>query len=125
MRVEAFLVRFGLETHADRAVSTLSRGLQQRLSLARALLHGPDLLLLDEPTAALDADGVRLLVDTLSALRAAGATVVVATHAFDALLELADRMAVLVGGELRVAGPRGTLAAAELAGLYADAVGAA
>ena len=77
-RIGALLERFGLwHVRRDR-VATFSRGMQQRLGLCRALLHEPDLVLLDEPFNALDAQGAELLERELAALR--GRTVLVATH---------------------------------------------
>ena len=75
-RVGMLLERFGLWEVRRRRVSTFSRGMQQRLGLARVLLHEPSLLVLDEPTNALDADGLDLLDALLDEQRA----VVVATH---------------------------------------------
>ena len=71
------LERFGLWEARHERVSTFSRGMQQRLGLCRVLLHAPSLLVLDEPSNALDAGGLELL-DTL--LGEAGRTYVVATH---------------------------------------------
>ncbi|MFN2432613.1 MAG: heme ABC exporter ATP-binding protein CcmA [Gemmatimonadota bacterium] len=124
-RAARLLEEFGLGAHAERPVSSLSRGMQQRLALARALVHRPSLLLLDEPYTGLDAAGTRLLTETLHALAAGGATVVVATHAVHDVLELADRLAILADGELRHAGPREALSRDEVAALYARAVGGA
>ena len=78
-RIGMLLERFGLwDARSDR-VATYSRGMQQRLALCRALLHDPELLLLDEPYNALDADGAELLDRELAELRPAG-TFLVATH---------------------------------------------
>jgi heme exporter protein A len=77
-RIGALLERFGLwEVRNDR-VSTFSRGMQQRLGLCRALLHEPELVVLDEPFNALDAQGIELLARELAGL--VGRTVLVATH---------------------------------------------
>jgi heme exporter protein A len=77
-RIGALLERFGLwEVRNDR-VSTFSRGMQQRLGLCRALLHEPELVVLDEPFNALDAQGIGLLARELAGL--VGRTVLVATH---------------------------------------------
>jgi heme exporter protein A len=79
-RIGMLLERFGLwDARGDR-VSTYSRGMTQRLALCRALLHEPDLVVLDEPHASLDDEGLALLDAELGALAAAGKTLVVATH---------------------------------------------
>jgi heme exporter protein A len=78
-RVGMLLERFGLWDVRDERVSTFSRGMQQRLSLCRTLLHDPGLLVLDEPFNALDAAGAELLDSTLDDERV-GRTLIVATH---------------------------------------------
>ena len=77
-RIGALLERFGLWHVRNDRVSTFSRGMQQRLGLCRTLLHDPDLVVLDEPFNALDAQGIELLERELAALR--GRTVLLATH---------------------------------------------
>jgi heme ABC exporter ATP-binding subunit CcmA len=77
-RIGALLERFGLWQVRNERVSTFSRGMQQRLGLCRALLHEPDLVVLDEPFNALDAQGIELLERELAGLR--GRTVLLATH---------------------------------------------
>ncbi|MBH5316549.1 ATP-binding cassette domain-containing protein [Paenibacillus sp. GSMTC-2017] len=84
---------------------TLSGGQQRRLAIACLLACEPDWLLLDEPTAGLDAEGTRRLCAVLEAHRAAGRGAVVATHDLDALLPLADVVAVVNGGIVREAAP--------------------
>jgi heme exporter protein A len=78
-RIGMLIERFGLWEVRDQRVSTFSRGIQQRLSLCRTLLHDPDLLVLDEPFNALDAAGAELLDRTL-AEEQPGRTLIVATH---------------------------------------------
>jgi ABC-type multidrug transport system ATPase subunit len=88
-RIGALLERFGLwHVRGDR-VATFSRGMQQRLGLCRTLLHEPDLVVLDEPFNALDAQGIELLERELAAL--AGRTVLVATHEPERVEPLASR----------------------------------
>lgn len=90
---------FGLDSRADERVATLSRGLKQRLALARAFAVEPRLLLLDEPGAHLDSKGVELVVDRLRAL-GRRAAVVLATHAPDPFRPLATRTWELRDGVL-------------------------
>ena len=78
-RIGMLLERFGLWEARARCVSTYSRGMTQRLALCRTLLHDPQLLVLDEPSTALDAEGVELLQQTFEAL-VGDRTLVVATH---------------------------------------------
>ena len=79
-RIDELLVRFGLSDFAGTRVERLSGGQRQRAALARAVALDPPLLLLDEPTAHLDADNIRVILDHLVSLTEDGRTVVVATH---------------------------------------------
>jgi heme exporter protein A len=82
----------------DQPVRALSRGLQQRVSVARALVHGPRLVLCDEPYTGLDEVGARALTGALRALKASGATVVLITHHLGEGLELATHAAIMREG---------------------------
>jgi len=99
-RVEALLSDLGLRDAADRTARTYSRGMLQRLSLARAILHEPELLLLDEPFTGLDPIGSRLLQDSLARLRTEGVTVFLTTHDFDRGLAAADSAVMLHRGRV-------------------------
>jgi heme exporter protein A len=104
------LVHARLEERAGDRVAGFSRGLRQRLALERALLHAPRLVLLDEPFTGLDDDSTSLLVARLTALRRAGAIVVMATHDFESADGLIDRALCLTDGraaELDVAATPG------------------
>jgi ABC-type multidrug transport system ATPase subunit/Zn-dependent protease len=90
----------GLGDKARSRVDDLSGGQRQRLALATALVHDPDLIFLDEPTAALDPEARRSLWDVLRALRGQGRTIVYTTHYLDEAEALCDRVAIIAGGRL-------------------------
>jgi ABC-type multidrug transport system ATPase subunit len=92
--------RLGLGHAMDRMVGTFSRGMMQRLALARALLGRPELLLLDEPFTSLDRPGRRLLAQVLLEERDRGTGVLLSSHDFDAILQVTDRVALLEGGAI-------------------------
>jgi heme exporter protein A len=99
--LDGALDRVGLETRArDRVARTYSRGMVQRLALARALLTRPSLVLLDEPFTGLDRNGALALGQELGALRDAGAIVVVVTHDLEAIAGRTDHVAILRRGQL-------------------------
>ena len=81
-------------------MATLSRGLRQRLGVERALLHGPRLLLLDEPFTGLDDASTSLLVARLASLRGNGTIVIMATHDFDTADGLIDRGLSVIDGRV-------------------------
>ena len=98
---EVALANVGMSARADTPVGTLSRGMKQRLALARATLHRPGLLLLDEPFEGLDQRASQALSQRLTDLRMRGeTTVVVVTHRVDEVVDLVDRVAVLERGRL-------------------------
>jgi heme exporter protein A len=99
-RVRQVLDTVGLGSRADDPVGTLSRGLQQRASLARALVHDPEIVILDEPFTGLDPHGARALCQTLAALGRSGRTVVLATHDLRQGLELSNRWVLLARGRI-------------------------
>lgn len=114
----AGLDRFGLMPYRHRPVRTLSRGLVQRVSLARALLHDPEVVLLDEPFTGLDLEAARMFHDAIADLRARGRVVVIATHAWADAQELADEAVVLVSGRLALQDAASALDRDRLAALY-------
>ncbi|MEX1365474.1 MAG: ATP-binding cassette domain-containing protein, partial [Nannocystaceae bacterium] len=95
------LERLGLSHAADRLVGTFSRGMMQRLALARALAGRPSLLLLDEPFTSLDRPGRDRLTEVLAAERDAGLGVLLSSHDYDAVVASTDRVVLLEGGRLR------------------------
>ncbi len=99
-RVGEWLERVGLVDKADTRVEDLSGGQAQRLSIACALVHDPEVLFLDEPTAALDPQARRNLWDLLSGLNDSGRTVVLTTHYMDEAEILCDRVAIMDHGRI-------------------------
>jgi heme exporter protein A len=95
----------GLSQSADRLVRTYSRGMRQRLTIARALLHKPSVLLLDEPYTGLDDCGREQVSSILRGVRDRGGLVVLSTHLMDFEAPFVDDLMVLQGGKLRYAGP--------------------
>jgi fluoroquinolone transport system ATP-binding protein len=92
----------GLAEDADTRVAQFSKGMQMRLTFVRALLHRPDLLFLDEPTAGLDPANARRVQDIVLSLRREGRTVFLTTHDMTVADRLCDRVAFIVDGEIRL-----------------------
>jgi heme exporter protein A len=103
---EEWLERTGLSRVRDGLVREFSRGMRQRLAVARVFLHHPDLLLLDEPFTALDDRAVAVLQRVLQDGLARGCTIVMSTHQIREAMELATHVALLDRGRLRHAGER-------------------
>lgn len=106
-QIPAWLERVGLSLDMDRPVAGFSRGMAQRLSLARALLHRPRLLLLDEPFTGLDRDGVKAAIELLRGEARAGAILVLCSHDLVATEALADGALILRKGRVVHHGPIG------------------
>jgi heme exporter protein A len=122
-RADAMLAQVGLSRRAHDLARTFSRGMQQRLSIARALLHDPDVLLLDEPYTGLDQQAATTLDTVLTQARAAGSTIVMATHQLDRAAGLADRVAIVMRGAIAYDRPSAELDTVSLAADYAAATG--
>ena len=113
----------GIERLLDARVRTLSNGMQKRAALARAILHRPPLLLLDEPEAGLDQPALAALESLLSWHRAAGGSAIVTTHGVDLGLRIADRAAILHSGRIGYDAPADATGAEAFRALYAGLTG--
>jgi iron complex transport system ATP-binding protein len=105
-RADELLARFGVSHLADVAVSHLSSGEAKRVLIARALVHDPSSLLLDEPGNALDLAAHAALLDTMSQLARAGIGVVLVTHHVDEIIPEIERVVMLKGGRVFADGPK-------------------
>jgi len=114
----AWLERTSLDRVQDSLVREFSRGMRQRLAVARAFLHSPSLLLLDEPFTSLDDRAIALLQSLLSSALSQGATVIMSTHQLREAMEISTHVALLSRGRLAHAGPRPPEMLADPAWLY-------
>jgi heme exporter protein A len=112
------LTTIGLGHRADDPVGTLSRGMQQRVSIARALVHDPPVVFLDEPFTGLDPHAASMLRSTLESLRTRGRTVLLVTHNLRQGLELSDRWLLLSRGRIIERGASARADAATFEGAY-------
>jgi lipooligosaccharide transport system ATP-binding protein len=103
-RIEQLLERFGLAPFADQIPETLSGGFKRRLMIARAVLHEPRVVFLDEPTTGLDPQARVAVWELIDGLRSAGMAIVLTTHYMDEAKRLSDRLQVLQAGRVRAAG---------------------
>ncbi|WP_422741315.1 ABC transporter ATP-binding protein [Micromonospora sp. WMMD754] len=111
-RTDALLERIGLGERGDDLLETLSLGNQQRAQIAAALVHDPEVLILDEPFSGLDPLAVDTVVAVLRERAAAGAPVLFSSHQLDVVERLCDDLVIIAGGTIRAAGPREELRAA-------------
>ena len=108
-RAAHLLERFQLSDRADQLVVGFSGGMMQRLSIARAMMHDPEVLFLDEPSAGLDPQTRLLLWEIVREYHARGRTIVLTTHNMDEADELCERVAIVDHGRLIAVGPPGEL----------------
>lgn len=103
-RIDTVLELLGLQEYADKKTGTYSGGIRKRLDLAAGLLHAPDVLVLDEPSAGLDIESRFVVWEFLRQLRAAGTTVLITSHYLEEIDALADRVAIIDRGVVIAAG---------------------
>ncbi len=116
------LGRMRLDDRAESVVRMLSRGMQQRVSVARAIVHQPRVVLLDEPYTGLDETGAAALTDVLGSLRASGAGLVLVTHHLGEGLALATHTAIMRDGRFVKHEPRGTVELEAYRDVYREAI---
>ena len=117
-RAEEVLRLVGLEGHRHQKVRTFSHGMQKRLSIARAVLHEPRILLLDEPEAGLDQEALDMLGRLLERWKTEGRTVVMTTHNLEHGLVWGERVAILAGGKIAFEESKRSLDLAGFRGTY-------
>lgn len=123
-RIAAVLRQVGLAGRRHDPVRGFSRGMLQRLAIARAILHEPDIMLFDEPYTGLDQDSSAMLDELLGDVAARGRTVVMTTHDLGRGLALASHVAILSRGQVVFEAPAAAIEPAEFPALYAEYTGA-
>ena len=99
-RSEYLLEMFGLADSSRRRLGEYSKGMRQKLALVRAMIHNPPVLLLDEPTSAMDPESARMVRDAILSLRSSDRTIVLCTHNLNEAEELADQIAIMQRGKI-------------------------
>ena len=122
--VDRYLSIVGMDGAADRKVAGFSKGMRQKVAIARALLHEPEVLYLDEPTSALDPSAAKTIRDFVATLRDAGRSIIVCTHNLDEAERLCDRVGIMRGTLLEVDTPAGLRRQNGTASIRVDLVGA-
>jgi heme exporter protein A len=117
-RIDAVLEQVGLAARRRDPVRTFSRGMVQRLAIARAILHDPTIMLLDEPYTGLDLQAADMLREVLQELAASNRTVVLTTHNLEQGLEMCNRAAILNRGKIAWEGPRSGIDLADMKEIY-------
>ncbi|MBI2871825.1 MAG: heme ABC exporter ATP-binding protein CcmA [Chloroflexi bacterium] len=123
-RIAEVLKRVGMAERRRQRVRTMSHGMQRRVALARAILHDPPVLLLDEPESGLDQEALSLLKGILKGTVEHGGSVLMSTHNLEQGLALGDRIAILAGGRIAYLESARTLDAAAVQGAFRRHTGA-
>ncbi len=103
-RTDELLEQFGLAEDRKRRIGEYSKGMRQKLALARALFHNPPVLLMDEPTSAMDPESAHLVRDAIHGLRSANRAIIICTHNLPEAEELADKIAIIQHGRIIISG---------------------
>jgi ABC-type multidrug transport system ATPase subunit len=121
-RIKNLLRKVGLQHRMYDRVGTFSRGMKQRLSIARAIIHEPKVLLLDEPYTGLDQNASKLFDNILLDFKNKGGTIIMATHNFERGLKLSDRVVILTKGKVMFDSRSKDLSIKELKKIYQELV---
>jgi sodium transport system ATP-binding protein len=103
-RLEAICARLDLGPHLDRITDTYSKGMKQKVNVARALVHNPPVVFLDEPTSGLDVISARSVRDVIQGFKQEGRCVIMSTHVMEEAERLCDRVAIIAAGRVRAQG---------------------
>jgi len=103
-RLQAICERLDLGSHLDRLTHTYSKGMRQKLNIARALVHDPPVVFLDEPTSGLDVISARAVRDVIQGFKQEGRCVIMSTHVMEEAERLCDRVAIIAAGRVRAQG---------------------
>ncbi len=103
-RTDELLEQFGLGGERKRKIGEYSKGMRQKLALARALFHNPPVLLMDEPTSAMDPESARLVRDAIHGLKDANRAIIICTHNLAEAEELAEKIAIIQRGRIIICG---------------------
>ncbi|MCZ2126349.1 MAG: ABC transporter ATP-binding protein [Anaerolineales bacterium] len=103
-RIDNLLEYFGLAEAAKRRIGEYSKGMRQKLALARAMIHEPSVLLLDEPTSAMDPESARLVRDEIARLKSAQRAIMLCSHNLSEVEALADQVAIIYRGKILIQG---------------------
>ncbi|ACL24338.1 ABC transporter ATP-binding protein [Chloroflexus aggregans] len=117
-RIAAALEQVGLSHVTDRRVKTFSRGMRQRLGVAEVLIKQPQLIIMDEPTLALDPEAVREFLDLIRQLKASGITILLSSHLLQQVQAICDRVGLFHKGRMVLEGTVSELAQRVLGGAY-------
>ena len=99
--VDELLKEVGLFEHADKKVSSFSKGMKSRLNFIKSLVHNPQILFLDEPTSGLDPNNAKIMKDMIIKEREKGKTIIITTHNMQDATELCDRVVFIVDGQMK------------------------
>lgn len=119
-RAEELIGRLGMDDFADRRAGQLSRGMKQKVALARALLTDPPVLLMDEPTAGLDVTAGRVVEEFIAEARAQGKSIIFSSHIMSQVEKLCDRVAVIHRGRIVATGTVAELKSRDLQERFED-----